>query len=236
MDGGRVDREVATGDGGERRGEAVHVVEQVEGVRDPDEPDQGHDNRDDVVREQLDAEAACDHDRRRRELCYELRERTEMEDVVEQSGSEDQRAPGDDPEHLRRRLDHPGRRGCGDPRHEPAVDPDTSEGRRRRVVPAFAGGHRDQSLPEPRVQQQPDHEKCDGQGGDRDGRAHCHRVVPAPGRRRPSRRPVPLQSGGGRLRRPDPLPRAVREPLPARPTGEVQGLGARSRCGRSPCR
>src|SRR5436309_8325209 len=31
------------------------------------------------------------------------------------------------------------------------------------------------------------------------------------------------------LPRPLPLPRAVREPLPARPEGEVQGIGARDR-------
>ena len=45
--------------------------------------------------------------------------------------------------------------------------------------------------------------------------------------------PVPHRTGsytgGGRLRRPRPLPRAVREPVPARLPGEVPRLGARAR-------
>src|ERR671938_557248 len=43
-----VDREVGARDPGERRGEAVHVVEQVEGVRHPDEPDERDRGRGDV--------------------------------------------------------------------------------------------------------------------------------------------------------------------------------------------
>ena len=69
-------------------------------------------------------------------------------------------------------VDHAGRDGHADACDEAAEDPDPAERRRRRVVPALAGGHRDQPLPETRVQQQPDDEICDGQGGDRDGRAH----------------------------------------------------------------
>src|SRR3990170_6769116 len=49
------------------------------------------------------------------------------------------------------------------------------------------------------------------------GSRGCTRSVP---------RLVPRDDG---LRGSVPLPRALREPLPARPAGEVQGLGARAR-------
>ncbi len=78
-------------------------------LRDPDEPDQRHDHGDDVVGEQLHAEPAGDHDPGRSELRSELRQGAEVRDVVEQSGRKDERATGDDPEHLGRRLDHAGR-------------------------------------------------------------------------------------------------------------------------------
>src|SRR5689334_19287538 len=40
---------------------------------------------------------------------------------------------------------------------------------------------------------------------------------------------MPTLAGDDRLRRPPPLPRALRQPLPARAAREVQGLGARPR-------
>ena len=71
--GDGVDGEVRAGDRGERCGEAVHVVEEVEGVRDPDEPDDRDRRRDGVVREQLHAQAACHCDAGGPELGRELR-------------------------------------------------------------------------------------------------------------------------------------------------------------------
>ena len=78
-----VDREVGAGDRCKGRREAVHVVEEVEGVRDPHEPDERHHRRDDVVREQLHAQAARDRDAGGPELRRELRQRAEMPEVVE---------------------------------------------------------------------------------------------------------------------------------------------------------
>ncbi len=101
--GRRVDREVATGDGGERRGEPVHVVEQVERVRDPDEPHERDDGRDHVVRDQLDAEAGGHGDTRGRELCPELGERAQVPDVVDEPGREEDRTTGEDAEAAPRR-------------------------------------------------------------------------------------------------------------------------------------
>src|SRR3954454_16865962 len=54
-------------------------------------------------------------------------------------------------------------------------------------------------------------------------------TVPASGRTRGSRTRRSYTSAHGRLRRPRPLPRAVREPVPARLPGEVPRLGARDR-------
>ena len=120
----RVDREVRAGDRGQRRGKPVHVVEEVEGVRDAHEPDERDDDRDDVVREQLDVEAAGDDDPGGGELCQELAQRPEAERVVDEPGDEDHRAAAEDPEQLRRRLEHAGENGCGDADDEAAVDPD----------------------------------------------------------------------------------------------------------------
>ncbi len=58
------DREDGTGDGRERRGQPVHVVEQVEGVRDPDEPDEPDDRREQVVADDLDGQPRGEDERR----------------------------------------------------------------------------------------------------------------------------------------------------------------------------
>ena len=64
-----VDREVGAGDRCERRGEPVHVVEQVERVRHADEPDDADRRREDAVRDDLDADAHREHERGGGELC-----------------------------------------------------------------------------------------------------------------------------------------------------------------------
>ena len=98
--GGGVDREVAGGDRGERRGEAVHVVEQVERVRHPDEPEQPDRDREDVVADDLDGEAAREHDHGGGELGAELRERRQRADVVDEAGDEQDRAAREDAAEL----------------------------------------------------------------------------------------------------------------------------------------
>ena len=100
----RVDREVEAGDGRERRREAVHVVEQVERVRDPDEPEERDHDAQHVVRDELDAEPGGDRDPGRRELGDELRDRAQVPDVVDEPRDEQQPAPGEDSGQLPRRL------------------------------------------------------------------------------------------------------------------------------------
>ncbi len=79
---GGVDCEVEARDGGERRSQAVHVVEQVEGVRDPDEPEQRDGDRDPVRADELDRQPARDRERGGGDLRTELGERGQAADVV----------------------------------------------------------------------------------------------------------------------------------------------------------
>ena len=78
-----VDREVDARDRGERGGEAVHVVEQVERVRDPDEPEERDRDAEHVVRDELDAQARGDREPGGGELRGELRERAQVTEVVD---------------------------------------------------------------------------------------------------------------------------------------------------------
>ena len=172
VDGRRVDREIGAGDRRERRGEAVHVVEQVEGVRDPDEPEGRDGDGDDVVREQLDAEPRGDHDCRRAELRGELRHRPEVADVVDQAGHEQQRAAHHDASELERRLDRADELGAGEAEEQAQEDADAAEDRSRPVVPALAGRSRKQPCPERRAQERSESQVGNGQSGDRDGRTH----------------------------------------------------------------
>ena len=65
------------------------------------------------------------------------------------------------------------------PARRPAKMPTPPKSRRRSIVPALAGGNRDQPPPERRAQERPENEVRDGQSGDRDGRTHAHRVMGA---------------------------------------------------------
>ena len=96
MDGDRVDREEGERDPGHRRRQPVHVVEQVEGVRDADEPDDGDRVADELVVDELHVRPGAEHDRRSADLGGELRERRQAEEVVGEAGQEDERAPGVD--------------------------------------------------------------------------------------------------------------------------------------------
>ena len=125
---GGVDREVAARDRRERRGEPVHVVEQVEGVGDADEPHDRDDGRDRAVPDQLHAEAGCNGDARRRELGGELGERAQVADVVHQPGDEEDRAAREDAEQLTGRVDRADGERAG--RHRRT---DRARSRRRRT-------------------------------------------------------------------------------------------------------
>ena len=93
----RVDGEEDGRDPGERRCEPVHVVEQVEGVGEADQPDDGNDVREQVVGDQArDRGAVGDHDSGGCELSAELRDRAEREQVVEQARHEEQAAGAED--------------------------------------------------------------------------------------------------------------------------------------------
>ena len=84
--GDRVDREEAERDRGERRREAVHVVEQVERVRHADEPDDRDRVADPVVADELHLRAGREHDHGGADLRRELRERAEAVEVVDEPG------------------------------------------------------------------------------------------------------------------------------------------------------
>ena len=95
--GQSVDREVAAGDDRERRRQAVHVVEEVERVRDPDEPEEADRPCEDVVADDLHVQAAREDDDRGGDLRRELRDRAQMAEVVDEPGDEDDRDARQDP-------------------------------------------------------------------------------------------------------------------------------------------
>ena len=73
-----VDREEQSRDPRERRRQAVHVVEEVEGVRHAHEPDERDDAGEEVVRDEAgDGDAVEDDEAGRGELRGELRDRAE---------------------------------------------------------------------------------------------------------------------------------------------------------------
>ncbi len=97
----RVDREVRARDRGQRRREPVHVVEQVEGVRDPDEPEEADRPRQDVVLDDLDAQAAREHDHGGADLRGQLGEGAQVTEVVDEPGREEEREPREDARRAR---------------------------------------------------------------------------------------------------------------------------------------
>ena len=139
-----VERVVGARDRGERRREPVHVVEQVERVRDPDEPDECDRGRQHLVVDDLDREPAGENDRRRAELGAELRDRAEREEVVGEPGGEEEGAAAEHAEELGARVDRAGRDREQDPGCEAEEDPDSAEARRRSLVPALSRRNRDE--------------------------------------------------------------------------------------------
>ena len=90
VNGDGVDREEPERDPGERGREPVHVVEQVERVRHPDEPEDRERPRDDMRVDQLDAGTGREHDHRGRNLEGELQLRRQRPHVVDEPGREEQ--------------------------------------------------------------------------------------------------------------------------------------------------
>ncbi len=237
-EGGR-EREASGGDDTEAARESVHVVEQVERVREADEPEDADRPAERLVRDELDRDRAVEDEVGGHELGAELRGRMQVDDVVEQAEREDDRAGADDRQHLARDPDRADRGRDDDGDREAGVDPDPSERRRRARVPAVGARVGPERLECARPAQQPgDDEEGDRRRSDGD---ECVHGLRGGGRvwHRPQKRNVasgrtrcaatsPVQSRGVRLRRSDPLSRAVREPLPARPPREVQGIGPRA--------
>ena len=170
--GDRVDREDGARDRGERRGQAVHVVEQVEGVRDPDEPHQAERGREQVVGDDLDCEPGDEHEAGRRELGRELRDRLQRVEVVGEPGEEEDRAAGDDPAELAARVDRADRERGADSGDEPREDADAAEDGRRALVPALARRRGDEPAGEIRAQQRGEGQRRDRESGDRGNRVH----------------------------------------------------------------
>ena len=155
----RVDGEEAEGDRRERRREAVHVVEEIEGVRDADEPDDRDGVADETVVDQLDVGSGTQHERGAADLSGELRERRQADQIVREAGEEDERAARVDPDEALVDLERAGRRREPQPRAEPGEDADAAEHRRRRIVPAVCARQGDEPAGERGSEQQPDRDR-----------------------------------------------------------------------------
>ena len=168
----RGDREDGAGHGRERRGKAVHVVEQVEGVRDPDEPDEAERRREQVVADDLDRQPGSQDDGRRRELGRQLGDRLQRVDVVDEAGHEEDRAAGEDPEQLAARV---GGAHCDCRAHsgdEAEEDPDAAEDGGRASMPALTGRIGDEPAAHAGAQQHGEGQRRYGERGDRGDRVH----------------------------------------------------------------
>ena len=140
MDPDGVDGEEERAHDGEAPREPVHVVEEVEGVRDRHEPQEAEGGGGEAVVDDLDADARREDDSRGGELPGELHGRRQGAEVVDQAeGEHDRRAAGDARE-LPRRLDRAGEQARADARQEAEEDADAAERRRVLRVPAVVGG------------------------------------------------------------------------------------------------
>ena len=108
----RGDRERGGDDGGDRAGGGVHVVEQVERVRDDHDPHHG-DHVVERAAEELDVRTGGGSGRRRARLHQESHARTHGADVVEEAGHRHQRSGGEDDGRLRLPVRQHGRTGHG---------------------------------------------------------------------------------------------------------------------------
>ncbi len=167
-----VDCEEGEGDPGERRGEPVHVVEQVEGVRHADEPEHRDRARDDRVVHELHGRPGCEHDRAGGDLQRELGERVQVPEVVDQAGEEHHGDPGVHAEQLLGRVSRADRNRQPEPGGEAGEDAETAEKGRRGRVPAVGRGMRNEPARQGGTQERPDHERAGGEGDKRRDGAH----------------------------------------------------------------
>ena len=173
MDGERVDREERAGNRGQRCREPVHVVQEVEGVRHPHDPDDADRRGERAVRDDLDADPCREDDRRGRNLREDLRERREPEDVVDEPRGVEQRAARENPAELtcRGNRTHEERDAGRD--EEPRQEAASPEQRRRAGVPAVGSRGRDDVSCRGGAEQHPDREQTGRECGEC-GRGHDH--------------------------------------------------------------
>ena len=69
--------------------QAIHIVQQVERVRDSDEPEEGNHHVDDIDSGQPDADPAHDEHRGRRELADQLGAGSQLDEIVDEADRED---------------------------------------------------------------------------------------------------------------------------------------------------
>ena len=169
----RVDGEHGARDRGQRRGEPVHVVEQVEGVRDPDEPDRADRRSRARSSRRSRPTARREHDSRRGELGRELQQRAEREDVVGSPATKRTRAACEDSEQLRASA-RPRRRRprAATPATKPAKMPTPPKMGVARSCQRSPVGSATSRSPRWDAQQRPEDESRDGEGRERDDRAH----------------------------------------------------------------
>ena len=127
MRGRGVQGEEAGGDRGDGGGDAVHVIQQVDGVRHADEPENADRRREYGIVHRRDADAAREHDRHGSELCADLRDGAEAARVVDEAGDEDDRAAAEDAEQLGARRDGAGGNRRPDAGENAGEDSDASE-------------------------------------------------------------------------------------------------------------
>jgi hypothetical protein len=177
MDGDRVEGEVRRGDRGKRRRKPVHVVEQVEGVRHPDEPQEAERDRDPVAVDELHGQAARERDAGSADLEPKLRPGRKCPEIVDEAGQEEQRAPADDAPKLAARLEGARGHGYADPGDDAREDPQPADERRLALVPAIVPRRGREPVGERATKSRPDHRKGGRQSGDRGKRGHGHRSV-----------------------------------------------------------
>jgi hypothetical protein len=125
-----------------------------------------------LVVDDLDRQPAREHDRRRRALGGQLRERRQRPEVVRQAREEQERGAGHDPEQLAARVDRTGRGRRADGGEQAEEDPDPADQRRPVRAPALASGLAGEPSREGGAEREPDRGDGDGQGQERRDGGH----------------------------------------------------------------
>ena len=173
VDGRGGDREEPARDQAHARRQSVHVVEQVERVRHPDEPDDSQHPRERVVVDDLHRDAAREDECRGDHLQPELGERVQRPEVVDEARDEEDRAAGEDRRDLVGRRDAAEDERGADGGGEAGEDADAPECRGGGGVPPVGAGRRaEQGRDSRRLQQRADHQERDRQRQERRGDAH----------------------------------------------------------------